>query len=86
MSPPLLSAKKAEIPIFHGSREKFPVWWLRFKVFAQTYKFKETLIETAVNEAIDQSESEEETDARKRNSDAVDIYSCFGEGSNKIRL
>jgi hypothetical protein len=72
----LLSVKNAKIPVFDGSRENFPVWWLRFQAFAQTYKFKEALMDEPedflpIAEDTGVIESEEEEAARKRNNDAV---------------
>jgi transcription termination factor NusB len=64
------------IPIFDGSRENFPVWWLRFKAFAQTYQYNEALTESAEShlpflEEEEDDERDEETASRKGNSDAV---------------
>jgi hypothetical protein len=75
----LLSVKNAKIPIFDGTRENFPLWWLRFQAFAQTYKFKEALKaepeeDLPTNEDADEDEDEDDEGvqaARKRNSDAV---------------
>jgi hypothetical protein len=59
----LLSVKNAKIQVFDGTRENFPVWWLHFQAFAQTYKFKEALKEEPEDDLpTTEDEDEDEED------------------------
>jgi hypothetical protein len=56
----LLNVKNAKIPVFEGTKENFPVWWLRFQTFAKTYKFRQTLKETPEADLPRKEEEEEQ--------------------------
>jgi hypothetical protein len=38
-----LSDKSAKLPVFDGKKEKFQLWWRRFKAYAAVHKFSEAL-------------------------------------------
>lgn len=66
-------AKSIKLPQFSGKRENFQMWWTRFTCYAMMYKFIECLKETVeadlpTLEVVGANETQEQTDARKRNS------------------
>jgi hypothetical protein len=69
-------AKTIKLPQFEGGRDDFQMWWTRFSCYAMMYKFAECLKATVETdllalEAVGANETQEETDARKRNTLAM---------------
>jgi hypothetical protein len=71
----LLNVRNAKIPVFDGTKETFPVWWLRFQIFAKTYKFRQAVKTHEMDLPRKEEEEANDTDpqkpARQRNDNAV---------------
>jgi hypothetical protein len=37
------NVKNAKIPVFGGTKENFPVWWLRFQTFFEDVQFSSNI-------------------------------------------